>query len=49
MYAWFGLVQNIVSKYAIMDADIYNFDETGFMMGIISSAMVMTSAERKPM
>ena len=47
IYAWFRLVQNIVSKYGIMDADIYNFDETGFMMGIISSAMVITSAERK--
>ena len=29
-----------------MDADIYNFDETGFMMGVISTAMVVTSSER---
>jgi len=26
--------------------DIYNFDETGFAMGIISSEMVVTSSER---
>ena len=29
-----------------MDADIYNFDETGFMMGVISTAMGVTSSER---
>ena len=29
-----------------MDADIYNFDETGFIMGVISTAMVVTSSER---
>ena len=33
-------------KYGIVDADIYNFDETGFMMGIILTAMVVTSSER---
>ncbi|KAI7909954.1 hypothetical protein PoMZ_02556 [Pyricularia oryzae] len=31
--AWFGLVANIKAKYGIQDCDIYNFDETGFMMG----------------
>jgi hypothetical protein len=31
----------------VVDADIYNFDETGFIMGIISTGMVVTSTERR--
>ncbi|CAD6442470.1 0c0cf7fa-382f-469a-8b4f-1e978e6b272a [Sclerotinia trifoliorum] len=33
-------------KYNIVDSDFYNFDETGFMMGIIYLGMVVTNAER---
>ena len=44
--AWFRLVRNTISKYGILDDDIYNFDETGFIMGQISSEMVVTSSER---
>jgi hypothetical protein len=40
-------VRNTIAKHGIQDADIYNFDETGFMMGVISSAMVVTSSERR--
>jgi hypothetical protein len=29
-----------------LDEDIYNFDETGFQMGVISTAKVITRAER---
>ncbi|RAL60500.1 hypothetical protein DID88_000275 [Monilinia fructigena] len=43
---WFRLVANMRAKYGILDGDFYNFDETGFMMGIICAAMVVTSAER---
>jgi len=43
---WFTLVRNTIAKYGILEVDIYNFDETGFMMGIISTAMVVTSSER---
>ncbi|EAQ86209.1 hypothetical protein CHGG_07462 [Chaetomium globosum CBS 148.51] len=32
---WFALVQNTRAKYGIVDDDVYNFDETGFMMGMI--------------
>ena len=46
MRAWFRLVQNTIAKYRILDEDIYNFDETGFQMGMISTAKVVTSAER---
>jgi DDE superfamily endonuclease/helix-turn-helix, Psq domain len=44
--AWFCLIHNTVAKYSIVDDDIYNFDETGFQMGIISTGMVVTSSER---
>ena len=44
--AWFDLVRNTITKYGIEEADIYNFDETGFAMGVISSEMVVISSER---
>ena len=43
--AWFQLVQNMRAKYGILDCDFYNFDETGFMMGVICAAMVVTHAD----
>jgi hypothetical protein len=42
---WFELVCNTITKYGIHDIDIYNFDETGFMIGVISTAMVVTSSD----
>lgn len=45
--AWFQLVANIRAKYGISDADFYNFDEAGFMMGMIQPSMVVTRAERR--
>ena len=46
--AWFKLVENMRAKYAIQDSDFYNFDETGFMMGVIcGSSMVVTRADRQ--
>ncbi|KAM9875431.1 transposase [Verticillium dahliae] len=44
---WFDLVRNAIAKYGIVESDIYNFDETGFMMGVISTGMVVTSVERR--
>jgi hypothetical protein len=43
---WFQLVDNTIKKYGILSEDIYNFDETGFQMGVISTAKVVTGAER---
>src|SRR5450432_239398 len=43
---WFRLVKNVIAKYGIQDEDIYNFDETGFQMGVITTAKVITGAER---
>ncbi|KFZ25161.1 hypothetical protein V502_00372 [Pseudogymnoascus sp. VKM F-4520 (FW-2644)] len=45
IHSWFELLRNTIAKYGIYEADIYNFDETGFMMGVISTAMVVTSSD----
>jgi len=36
---------NIKVKYGIFDNDIYNFDETGFIMGIIIAIIVVTTLD----
>jgi hypothetical protein len=43
--AWFRLVEETRQSYGILDTDIYNFDETGFMMGIAATSKVVTSSE----
>jgi hypothetical protein len=40
-------MRHTIAKYGIADADIYNFDETGFIMGQITALMVVTSSNRK--
>jgi hypothetical protein len=45
--SWFELVQMTILEYGILDNDIYNFDETGFQMGVISTAKVVTESERR--
>ena len=47
IHDWFRLMENTIAKYGITLADIYNFDETGFMMGIIQSGMVVTDTDRR--
>ena len=47
IYNWFMLVRNTIAKYGIHSDDIYNFDETGFQMGMITSAMVVTGSEKR--
>ncbi|KAI1676274.1 DDE superfamily endonuclease [Pyrenophora tritici-repentis] len=42
---WFDLVETTKQKWGIVDDDIYNFDETGFMMGKILSQLVITASE----
>lgn len=44
---WFRLVVNIIQKYGIVDDDIYNFDETGFAIGIASTSRVVTTTDRR--
>jgi hypothetical protein len=42
---WFDSVQRVVTQYGIADEDIFNFDETGFAMGLTATAKVITRAE----
>jgi hypothetical protein len=44
---WFELYRSVRDEYRIVEADIWNFDETGFMMGIIHSHMVVTRSDRR--
>jgi hypothetical protein len=44
--AWFQRVQATIAEYGIHEDDIYNFDETGFQMGVISTAKVITGSDR---
>jgi hypothetical protein len=44
---WFQRVVNIKAKYKVQDCDIWNFDEMGFMIRVISSSIVVTQADRK--
>ncbi|KAJ5735363.1 uncharacterized protein N7483_000488 [Penicillium malachiteum] len=43
--AWFTTVQQVIDKNGIQPEDIYNFDETGFAMGLISTQTVVTRQE----
>ena len=40
---WFALIHNIKVKYGILDDDSYNFDKTGFIIGIIITSIVVTT------
>ena len=44
---WFDLVRNVKAKYGILDQDTYNFDETGFQIGVGGSVKVVTASERR--
>jgi hypothetical protein len=44
---WFKLIATTREKYGIATEDVYNFNKTGFQMGVISSRMVITSTERR--
>jgi hypothetical protein len=42
-----ALVLNVKAKYSIMDDDIYNFDKTGFIMGIIFAGIMVTTSDSR--
>ena len=42
---WFTLVSNTIAKYSIHSDDRYNFDETGFAMGMIAATRVVTRSD----
>ena len=35
------------AKYSVVDSDFYNFDETGFVIGLIIPGIVITRADRR--
>ena len=43
--AWFKLVEDTRQTWGIIHEDVYNFDETGFMMGVAATSKVVTSAD----
>ncbi|EED16659.1 conserved hypothetical protein [Talaromyces stipitatus ATCC 10500] len=42
----FNRVRDAISEYGILPEDIYNFDETGFAMGLCATAKVITGSDR---
>ena len=42
---WFKLVEDMQQTYGVLNGDSYNFDETGFMMGVAGTSKVVTSCD----
>jgi hypothetical protein len=40
-------VGDIIAKYGVTEEDIFNFDETSFQMGVISTSKVIITLDRK--
>ena len=45
--SWFELVEQTKAKYGICNEDVYNFNEAGFLMGKITTQLVITAVERR--
>jgi hypothetical protein len=45
--SWFKLVEQTKAKYGILDKDVYNFNEAGFIIGKITTQLVVTGSERR--
>jgi hypothetical protein len=45
--SWFELVEQTKLKYGILEENVYNFDEAGFMMGNITTQLIITESERR--
>ena len=44
---WLDRVHDTKVKYGILDDDTYNFDETGFQMGVISTEYVVIGTDKR--
>ncbi|KAF7572759.1 hypothetical protein PtrM4_076640 [Pyrenophora tritici-repentis] len=44
---WFKLVEETKAKYSICDKDVYNFNKAGFIIGKITTQLVIIGAERR--
>ncbi len=42
---WFELYKSTILRYGVLENDVYNFDETGFQMGVTRKGVVITGAE----
>ena len=42
---WFNLVKRTILQFGIDPDDVYNFDETGFAMGLIATTRVISRSE----
>jgi hypothetical protein len=45
--SWFKLVEETKAKYGICDDDVYNFNKASFMIGKITTQLVVTGSERR--
>ena len=43
---WFETIREAIQEHGIHEDDIWNFDETGFAMGLCSSSKIITAVER---
>jgi hypothetical protein len=43
---WFKCIQDIKIQYGTLDEDSWNFDETGFQMGVIATVRVVTGTNK---
>lgn len=41
----FNRVREVIQEYGILSEDIYNFDETGFIMGLCATVKVITNSD----
>jgi hypothetical protein len=44
---WFDMVRHFKAEHGISDDDVYNFDETGFQMGVIGTELVVTGTDKR--
>ena len=44
---WLDCVKETIQKYGILEQDIYNMDESGFQMGVTSTAKVICGSETR--
>jgi hypothetical protein len=42
---WFNLIDTTIKRYEITTNNIFNFDETGFQMGVITTVNVLTQTK----
>ncbi|KAF6788755.1 transposase [Colletotrichum musicola] len=43
----FALLHNIIAKYSIREGDVYNFNKTSFIIGIITASTAVIHTDRR--